>query len=102
MLSGMYCLLLTSTGLWSFSAFQGFVPGVIYTLVVGAVLLLVNLGFVGSVVWQIARIIDWPGVKERLCIAWAAVAAMCAKVAGCSRRTSKPARTHHDAEVQQL
>jgi hypothetical protein len=50
MLTGVYCLLLTSLGLSSFSAFQGFVPGVTYTVVVGVLLLLVNLTFVGSAV----------------------------------------------------
>jgi hypothetical protein len=39
---------------------------VIYTGVAGTVLLLVNLAFVGSVVWKIARMTEWQEVKERL------------------------------------
>jgi hypothetical protein len=101
MLTGVYCLMLTSLGLWSFSAFQGIVPGVIYTVVAGTLLLLVNLAFVGSVVWKIARMTDWPEVQERLSTAWVGVAATCARAAACSTRTSKPSRTRHVEEVQQ-
>jgi hypothetical protein len=102
MLLGMYCLLLTSIGLWSFSASQSVAPGVIYTSVVGAVLLLVNLTFVGSVVWQIARIVDWLGVMERLGIVWAGIAAICLQIAVCGRHravlSSKPARIYTSEE----
>lgn len=96
MLAGMYCLLLTSIGLWSFTAFQGFTPGVIYTSAVGAVLLSINLMFVGSIVWQIARIVDWPGVKDRMSMAWTSAAAICAKIAGRSTHSRKPTRTLHE------
>jgi hypothetical protein len=44
---------------------------------------------------------DWPEVKERLSTAWVGVAAICARAAARSTRSSKPARTSHDAEVQQ-
>uniref|UniRef100_A0A383V7R9 TNFR-Cys domain-containing protein n=1 Tax=Tetradesmus obliquus TaxID=3088 RepID=A0A383V7R9_TETOB len=90
-LSGMYCLLLTSTGLWSFTAFQGFAPGVIYTSVVGAALLMLNLAYVGSVVRQIARVVDWPAVKEGMSIAWSTFAAIGASAAGCSKCSRKAA-----------
>jgi hypothetical protein len=100
MLLGVYCLLLTSMGLWSFSAFQGFVPGVIYRTVVGALLLLVNLAFVVSVLWQIARIVVWPGVRDRLSSAWASVGAICARAAQCTALNSKPARVLSRGEEQ--
>jgi hypothetical protein len=72
MLLGVYCLLLTSLGMWSFSAFQGFVPGAAYRVAVGTLLLMVNSAYAASVVWQLAKQVDWSQVKKGMLamVAW--------------------------------
>jgi hypothetical protein len=64
MLLGVYCLLLTSLGLWSFSAFQSFVPSAAYRAAVGTLLLMVNSAYVASVVGLLVKQVDWCQVKK--------------------------------------
>jgi hypothetical protein len=91
MLLGMYCLLLTSIGMWSFSAFRRFTPSSQYIIAMGVLLLLMNLVYVASVVLQIVKIVDWQDVRQRVSRAWAAgVACACRTTAGgCGTCTSK-------------
>lgn len=81
MLAGMYCLLLTSLGLWSFTVFRKLSPSAAYVLAMGVLLLVMNLAYVAAVVWQIVKIVDWRDVWQRVARACKAAAACAAGVA---------------------
>jgi hypothetical protein len=79
MLSGICCLLLTSMGLWSFTAFRKFTPSAGYIVAMSVLLLLMNLTYVVSVVWQMIGTVDWQKVWLKIGMTWAAGVACCRK-----------------------
>uniref|UniRef100_A0A383VKX8 TRP C-terminal domain-containing protein n=1 Tax=Tetradesmus obliquus TaxID=3088 RepID=A0A383VKX8_TETOB len=81
MLAGMYCVLLTSLSLWSFTAFREFSPSVAYVLAMGVLLLVLNLAYVVAVVWQIVKMVDWQDVWQKVARAFKAAVACAAGVA---------------------
>lgn len=72
------CLLLTAFIAQSFLPYGDVNPGRVYGIIIGAVLLLVNAAFVGFVLWKLAAVIDWNGVKLRL-VQYKREAAACIK-----------------------
>ncbi|KAF6259507.1 hypothetical protein COO60DRAFT_1460131 [Scenedesmus sp. NREL 46B-D3] len=64
MAQGTHCLLLTALAGHSFLAYGPVQPGIAYGLALGAVLLLVNLVYACSVVWQLLSLVDWLGMCD--------------------------------------
>jgi uncharacterized membrane protein YcjF (UPF0283 family) len=84
MLTGICCLLLTSIGLWSLTAFHQFTPSAAYIIAMGVLMMLLNLLYVVSVVRQTVKIVDWQEVQHKVGKVWAVAVACCTKA--CCRR----------------
>jgi hypothetical protein len=66
MVQGTYCLLLTTLVGQTFLPYGPVLPGSAYGLAMGGILLVANVVYVCSVVWQLLRLIDWPVVGKSI------------------------------------
>jgi hypothetical protein len=66
MVQGTHCLLLTTLVGLTFLPYGPVMPGTAYGLAMGGILLVVNVVYVSSVLWQLLRLIDWPVVGKAI------------------------------------
>jgi hypothetical protein len=62
MVQGTHCLLLTTIVAVTFLPYGPVLPGTAYGLTMGGILLVLNVVYVCSVLWQLLSLIDWPRV----------------------------------------
>jgi hypothetical protein len=108
MLRGVQCLLLTSYVGLTFQLASRPVndvqPSATYGIVMGAVLVVANLAYVCSVLWQLMRHVDWRGIVTAVKVAsrnargWARSSSLAA-CATCSAGNFKGQLAQHDVEA---
>lgn len=102
-LHSLCCLLLTSYLALTFLQYGSVKPSAVYGLVMGTCLLLVNVAFVASVLWQLSKMMDWHQVATLTVNGARKFALWCVRVVSCDSRLHeiKPWQTPSTSGHQQ-